>query len=152
MHLSRINSEAYNCVVVSWTSEAWVRGLNRVIGCSYFFICSVCRENPMYFALFLKVLILGHSLSTLPRPMQYCCAWLWWLPALPWLGSAKRAVTKKWIKKLVPAFQTGNSDAFEIPLGYVNQCNPGKNEVTLEFHPVRTCYLRSYLDANVRKN
>ena len=39
----------------------------------------------------------------------------------------------------MPAFQTGNSDAFEIPLGYVNQCNPGKNEVTLEFHPVRTC-------------
>ena len=34
-------------------------------------------------------------------------------------------------------FQTGTNDAFEIPLGYVNQCNPGKNEVTLEFHPVR---------------
>ena len=35
-------------------------------------------------------------------------------------------------------FQTGTNDAFEIPLNYVNQCNPGKNEVTLEFHPVRT--------------
>jgi hypothetical protein len=39
--------------------------------------------------------------------------------------------------------QTGNSDAFEIPLSYVNQCNPGKNEVTLEFHPVRP-FTKSY--------
>jgi len=36
----------------------------------------------------------------------------------------------------VLTFQTGNADAFEIPLGYVNQCVPGKNEVTMEFHPV----------------
>ena len=59
-------------------------------------------------------------------------------------------VTINGFKKLVPAFQTGNSDAFEIPLGYVNQCNPGKNEVTLEFHPVRTYSLRPNLDASMR--
>jgi len=33
------------------------------------------------------------------------------------------------------AFEVGKADAFEVPLPYVNQCIPGKNEVTLEFHP-----------------
>ena len=28
----------------------------------------------------------------------------------------------------------GKADAFEVPLPYVNQCIPGKNEITLEFH------------------
>ena len=27
----------------------------------------------------------------------------------------------------------GKHDAFEVPLQYVNQCNAGKNELTLEF-------------------
>lgn len=36
----------------------------------------------------------------------------------------------------VLGFEVGKSDAFEIPLPYVNQCIPGKNEVTLEFHSV----------------
>ena len=36
----------------------------------------------------------------------------------------------------VLGFEVGKADAFEIPLGYVNQCLPGKNEVTLEFHSV----------------
>jgi len=30
-------------------------------------------------------------------------------------------------------FEVGKHDAFEIPLTYVNHCNTGKNEVTLEF-------------------
>ncbi len=34
----------------------------------------------------------------------------------------------------VLGFEVGKSDAFEIPLTYVNQCIPGKNEVTMEFH------------------
>jgi len=34
----------------------------------------------------------------------------------------------------VLGFEVGNKEAFEIPLSYVNQCLPGKNEVTLEFH------------------
>lgn len=38
----------------------------------------------------------------------------------------------------VLGFEVGGSgDAFEIPLQYVNQCIPGKNEVTLEYHLVR---------------
>ena len=36
----------------------------------------------------------------------------------------------------VVGFEVGKHDAFEIPLNYVNQCLPGKNEVTLEFHTV----------------
>jgi structure-specific recognition protein 1 len=31
-------------------------------------------------------------------------------------------------------FEVGKADAFEVPLPYVNQCVPGKNEVSLEFH------------------
>ena len=34
----------------------------------------------------------------------------------------------------VLGFEVGSKEAFEIPLSYVNQCLPGKNEVTLEFH------------------
>ena len=52
----------------------------------------------------------------------------------------------------VLGFEVGKNDAFELPLGYVNQCLPGKNEVTLEFHSVRrffccfcTFYERSFL-------
>lgn len=37
----------------------------------------------------------------------------------------------------VLGFEVGKSDAFEVPLYYVNQCIPGKNECTLEFHSVR---------------
>ena len=37
----------------------------------------------------------------------------------------------------VLGFEVGKNDAFEIPRSYVNQCLPGKNEVTLEFHSVR---------------
>ncbi len=45
-------------------------------------------------------------------------------------------------------FQTGNTDAFEIPLSYVNQCVPGKNEVTMEFHPVRAKVFRRNLETS----
>lgn len=38
----------------------------------------------------------------------------------------------------VLSFNVGSNTAFEIPLHYVSQCNTGKNEVTLEFHQVRT--------------
>ena len=33
-------------------------------------------------------------------------------------------------------FEISNADAFEIPLPNVQQCISGKNEITLEFHPV----------------
>ena len=47
-------------------------------------------------------------------------------------------------------FQTGTNDAFEIPLNYVNQCNPGKNEVTLEFHPVRTITKLPFISTTIQ--
>ena len=36
----------------------------------------------------------------------------------------------------VLSFEVGSADAFEIPLPNVQQCIAGKNEITLEFHPV----------------
>ena len=53
----------------------------------------------------------------------------------------------------VLTFEAGKSDAYEIPLPYVNQCNPGKNEVTLEFHqnddaPVMLCEMRFHIPTN----
>ncbi len=36
----------------------------------------------------------------------------------------------------VLGFEVGKADAFEVPLPYVNQCNSGKNEITLEFGAV----------------
>jgi len=41
-------------------------------------------------------------------------------------------------KGSVLSFDVANSLGFDIPLGYVSQCTTGKNEVTLEFHQVRT--------------
>lgn len=40
----------------------------------------------------------------------------------------------------VLSFNVGHNTAFEIPLNNVSQCNTGKNEVTIEFHQVRTYY------------
>lgn len=37
----------------------------------------------------------------------------------------------------VLSFEVANQLDFDIPLGQVSQCIAGKNEVTLEFHPVR---------------
>lgn len=41
----------------------------------------------------------------------------------------------------VLSFDVGHHTAFEIPLYDVSQCTTGKNEVTLEFHQVRSGYL-----------
>lgn len=51
------------------------------------------------------------------------------------------------------SFEVGKSDSYEIPLAYVNQCNHGKNEVTLEFHhnddaPVMLCEMRFHIPAS----
>lgn len=41
----------------------------------------------------------------------------------------------------VLSFDIGQSTAFEIPLNYVSQCSAGKNEITMEFHQVRSSLL-----------
>lgn len=38
----------------------------------------------------------------------------------------------------VLSFDVGSNTAFEIPLNHVSQCNTGKNEITMEFHQVRS--------------
>lgn len=38
----------------------------------------------------------------------------------------------------VLSFDIGSNSAFEIPLNHVSQCNTGKNEITMEFHQVRS--------------
>ena len=38
----------------------------------------------------------------------------------------------------IVSFDIGSSSAFEIPLNHVSQCITGKNEITMEFHQVRS--------------
>lgn len=42
------------------------------------------------------------------------------------------------------AFEVGHHTGFEIPLHNVSQCTTGKNEVTLEFHQVRSFISNGY--------
>lgn len=42
----------------------------------------------------------------------------------------------------VLSFDVGHHTAFEIPLTNVSQCTTGKNEVTLEFHQVRSYIMK----------
>lgn len=50
-------------------------------------------------------------------------------------------------------FEVGDKPAFEIPLNYVSQCIPGKNEVTMEFHqnddaPVSLMEMRFFIPSS----